>query len=396
MRQSIGGSWLIGLMVLFILLFAGYIILTIDYNKSIRVKNEAISLVEKYEGLNEESITLVNNYLMGAGYMTTGKCGEQEGMYGAVNLESNELEETEDNQRYYYCVKKYKGANTSYYYQLTLFYRFSLPVLGDTARFSIKGSTANFQAKDDVKYAKTVDGSTGGVNNNGGAQEVVFTVRFNVNGGSTSIPNQQVVSGYKVSKPNDPIRTDYTFKGWKLGGSYYDFSRSVTGNITLVADWTFNGNTYEPQTCETGFRAYDGSRKWFKITDESGREVNTVLPGRRYIVSFQTYVIGPLSKDSDRVTQQDLNRGYGCQISEIGISSSDNIIRNVNTGSYNSNADIDRNFKVPFTQYDVESVLESSAYIQIPSNYSGKTIRFTGVIKGLSNPIYENLEIRVG
>lgn len=237
MRQSIGGSWLIGLMVLFILLFAGYIILTIDYNKSIRVKNEAISLVEKYEGLNEESITLVNNYLMGAGYMTTGKCGEQEGMYGAVNLESNELEETEDNQRYYYCVKKYKGANTSYYYQLTLFYRFTLPVLGDTARFSIKGSTANFQAKDDIKYAKTVDGSTGGVNNNGGAQEVIFTVRFNVNGGSTSIPNQQVVSGYKASKPNDPVRADYTFKGWKLGGSYYDFSRPVTGNITLVADW---------------------------------------------------------------------------------------------------------------------------------------------------------------
>ena len=61
MRQSIGGSWLIGLMVLFILLFAGYIILTIDYNKSIRVKNEAISLVEKYEGLNGESITLVKD-----------------------------------------------------------------------------------------------------------------------------------------------------------------------------------------------------------------------------------------------------------------------------------------------------------------------------------------------
>ena len=65
MRQSIGGSWLIGLVVLFILLFAGYIILTIDYNKSIRVKNEAITLIEKYDGLNEESITLVNNYLKG-------------------------------------------------------------------------------------------------------------------------------------------------------------------------------------------------------------------------------------------------------------------------------------------------------------------------------------------
>lgn len=162
MRQSIGGSWLIGLMVLFILLFAGYIILTIDYNKSVRVKNEAINLVEKYEGLNEEAITLLNNYLKGTGYMTTGKCGEQDGMYGALSLEDNELEETVNGQNYYYCIKKYKGANTSYYYQIALFYRFNLPVLGDTSKFTIKGSTSNFQPKDDLQYAKSVDGSMGG------------------------------------------------------------------------------------------------------------------------------------------------------------------------------------------------------------------------------------------
>ena len=106
MRQSIGGSWLIGIMVLFIMIFAGYIILTIDYNKSVKVKNESISLIEKYEGLNEQSLTLLNNYLLGSGYTTTGKCGGQNytqgGMYGAVDLERPELEETDENQNYYY------------------------------------------------------------------------------------------------------------------------------------------------------------------------------------------------------------------------------------------------------------------------------------------------------
>lgn len=163
MRQSIGGSWLIGLMLLFIFLFAGYIILTLDYNKSVSVKNEALSLIEKYQGLNEESITLLNNYLIGAGYRTVGNCSEQQGMYGAYDLESNQLEETQSGQNYYYCVKKYKGANTTYYYQITLFYRFNLPVIGNISQFTIKGSTANFQTKDDIKYAVSVDGSSGGV-----------------------------------------------------------------------------------------------------------------------------------------------------------------------------------------------------------------------------------------
>lgn len=240
MRQSIGGSWLIGLMVLFILLFAGYIILTIDYNKSIRVKNEAISLIEKYDGLNEESITLVNNYLMGTGYSTTGKCGAQEGQYGALSLESNELEETEDGQNYYYCVKKYKGANTTHYYQISLFYRFTLPVLGDTTRFTIQGSTSNFQAKDNVRYAKAVDGSTGGTTDNNNSQTVYYTVRFNVNGGTTSILSQHVVSGQRAVPPNNPVRSGYTFNGWKLGGNNYDFTNPITSNITLVADWIAN------------------------------------------------------------------------------------------------------------------------------------------------------------
>lgn len=242
MRQSIGGSWLIGLMVLFILLFSGYIILTMDYNKSVRVKNEAISLIEKYEGLNEESITLLNNYLNASGYRTTGTCGEKDGVYGSVDIfNSSELEETSEGQEYYYCVKKYKGANTSHYYQITLFYRFTLPVLGNMSQFTIQGSTSNFQAKDDIKYAMAVDGSIGGVDNSGSNQDTVLTVRFNVNGGTTFIPNQQVISGNKVSKPSDPVREGYIFNGWKLGGSSYDFSSPVTGNISLVADWVASG-----------------------------------------------------------------------------------------------------------------------------------------------------------
>ena len=63
MRQSIGGTWLLQLMILFILLFVGFIILTLNYSRTVSIKNEMIDMLEKYEGINSQSIELVNNYL---------------------------------------------------------------------------------------------------------------------------------------------------------------------------------------------------------------------------------------------------------------------------------------------------------------------------------------------
>ena len=53
MRQSIGSTWLIQLMILFILLFVGFIILTVNHSKVVRTKDEMINIVEKYEGYND-------------------------------------------------------------------------------------------------------------------------------------------------------------------------------------------------------------------------------------------------------------------------------------------------------------------------------------------------------
>ena len=69
-----------------------------------------------------------------------------------------------------------------------------------------------------------------------------FTVAFDTNGGyGNSVVS--VVSGKKATEPAAPTRTGYTFNGWytaKDGGSKYDFSKPVTGNLTLYAHWTAN------------------------------------------------------------------------------------------------------------------------------------------------------------
>ncbi|HIS87428.1 MAG TPA: hypothetical protein IAB49_04785 [Candidatus Caccenecus avistercoris] len=160
MRQTIGGTWLLQLVIVFIILFVGFIILTLNYSKTVTLKNELIDMFEKYEGINSQSIELVNNYLKYNTYDILGSCASNDetttGIYGAKDLNSNVLEEVRPNETYYYCIKKYDGANTSNYYQITIFYKFNLPVFGDRARFPIKGSTSNFQSHDEAKYEASI------------------------------------------------------------------------------------------------------------------------------------------------------------------------------------------------------------------------------------------------
>jgi len=63
-----------------------------------------------------------------------------------------------------------------------------------------------------------------------------YTVTFNSDGGST-VAKQTVEEGKKATEPKAPTKKGYTFKGWYLGSTKYNFSNKVTKNITLKAKW---------------------------------------------------------------------------------------------------------------------------------------------------------------
>jgi uncharacterized repeat protein (TIGR02543 family) len=68
-----------------------------------------------------------------------------------------------------------------------------------------------------------------------------FAVTFDAAGGS-AVATQYVREGEKAVKPNDPVKgaissESYSFLGWFLGETEYDFSSAVTAAITLVAHW---------------------------------------------------------------------------------------------------------------------------------------------------------------
>ncbi|MBR7042483.1 MAG: InlB B-repeat-containing protein, partial [Bacilli bacterium] len=77
-----------------------------------------------------------------------------------------------------------------------------------------------------------------------------YTVKFDSDGGS-AVSNQTVNYNGKATKPNNPTKTGYTFKEWRLSGSTsaYDFNTSVTKDITLKAVWESACSASNPTAC---------------------------------------------------------------------------------------------------------------------------------------------------
>ena len=68
----------------------------------------------------------------------------------------------------------------------------------------------------------------------------VYTVKFDLNGGSGSINSQEITKGGLVSEPQEPTREGYTFEGWYKTGenAHYLFEREVHSDFTLKAKWS--------------------------------------------------------------------------------------------------------------------------------------------------------------
>ena len=147
MRDSISNVWIIGLIVSFILIFVSFLTLSLSYNKVLKVKNEVLTFIEKFEGLKDGdngSIKLINNYLIYNNYNTMHHCDV--GEYGVNNLASTNLETvTSKKDKYYYCVSKNKIMTDNNQertkYEVTFFFKFNLPVIGELLTFEVPGLT---------------------------------------------------------------------------------------------------------------------------------------------------------------------------------------------------------------------------------------------------------------
>lgn len=155
MRESIGGGWILTIVVLFIVLFSGYLAVSINYSKAFKVKNFILSTIERREGYTEyvgnakdletmgqagstvssdsSAQTEIYAYLKAAGYYTT--------VIDAGYCESNDLGETIEGG---FCLKHIcadMGSGSGNYYKVTTFLKIEFPLVDFVFKIPISGET---------------------------------------------------------------------------------------------------------------------------------------------------------------------------------------------------------------------------------------------------------------
>lgn len=138
MREAIAGTWLFNIVVLFVMLFTGYLCLAINYSRAFNVKNEIVDIIERENGYTDKAAEDIAAYLTNVGYRTTGKC--EEGMTG--NNSSKDFGVGQN----IYCYKAINASGEedyadSVYYQVEVFFQIDLPIFRDWFTFSIKGDS---------------------------------------------------------------------------------------------------------------------------------------------------------------------------------------------------------------------------------------------------------------
>ena len=61
MRESIGGTWLFGIVITFIALFSAFLSYAISYTKAFNLKSEILNMIERSEGWTESEIDDLDN-----------------------------------------------------------------------------------------------------------------------------------------------------------------------------------------------------------------------------------------------------------------------------------------------------------------------------------------------
>lgn len=146
MKEVSSTTWSFQLIIFFILIFACFLTLVLNYSKAYTIKNRMLTIIEKYEGVTTSSAKVINSYVTNNGYLTVGTCEEE--WYGAVDLNGT-YEQANGNNKYYYCFKESVARNRQVYYDIIVFYKFNLPVVGDITTYRINGQTDTFKGSND-------------------------------------------------------------------------------------------------------------------------------------------------------------------------------------------------------------------------------------------------------
>ncbi len=143
MREGIGGTALFNIVIFFVILFTGYICISINYSKAFNVKNELVNIIKNQAGVcvGDSGICYnfklqIQDYFNDVTYHSKGTCDD--GWVG-YNRNGDLLGSGASNAAF--CVKGIRSTDNSVYYQVQLFYQLDLPIIRSMFNLSVSGET---------------------------------------------------------------------------------------------------------------------------------------------------------------------------------------------------------------------------------------------------------------
>ena len=180
----------------------------------------------------------------------------------------------------------------------------------------------------------------------------VYTVSFNLNGASGSIPSQTVTTTTGLTYPSIPTRSGYVFGGWYTTSScstLFDFTATVTRDTTVYAKWI----------------SYSGAG----VLSLNGSISGISAPSKSRTTSYKYYAFVPLTSGNITLYSTGSSDSYGYL-----YNSSKSWLKSDND-SGNGN-----NFSITY------SVTAGILYYIAPCAYSGSSITLTLCMSGAATP----------
>lgn len=204
------------------------------------------------------------------------------------------------------------------------------------------------------------------------AKEVTPSYTVTFMNGSTVSETKTVEEGSVVAKPTNPTKEGYTFVGWYLDGTAFDFSTKITSDTILTAEWkevektptykvTFvNGsNVYKTETIEEGSvvtEPTDPTKEGYTFVgwyqDDTAFNFSTKITSDTVLVAewkYTTAIVNNQGELEDAIANQEITTikiGQNFEVDksivisrELVIDGQDNTITKSGTPSYVSGGD---------------------------------------------------------
>lgn len=144
MRDAFGGAFMIQLLLIFLTLYISFMAIALSYSKAFRVKNEIINYIEQYEGYNDRSRELIEDYLYEAAYYVetrTDADGYEAEFGNVVNNPSQLSPGATYCANRGYCITEESQGNRGTYYIVETYMQIKFPFFNLDFTVPIKGET---------------------------------------------------------------------------------------------------------------------------------------------------------------------------------------------------------------------------------------------------------------